>query len=126
MGLGRLAAGSAAALGFPGAGAAAAGPRAGARVAGESAGAVGALVAVADQDLDGAIAADLAGDRDGARAIIEESALGDAHRIAVGAVAGSLFGDDHDAPEAVVVRGGGRRVSGAKRARERDCDERQG
>src|SRR5262245_52854904 len=92
---------SAAALRFPGTGALAALPGAGARGAGELARAGRALAAGAYHDGDLAIAGNLAVDGGGARSLGDEGAILDADRIAIGAVAGALVGDDHNAPGAV-------------------------
>ena len=58
-------------------------------------------------------------DVDGARTLVEQRAAGDADRIAVGAVAGALLGDDHDAPETVEIGGGGRRGGEPGKGRQR-------
>ena len=60
-------------------------------------------------------------DGDGARAVVEHGAVRDADRIAVGAIAGALLGHDHDAPEAVIARGRGRR-RWQRRARSRTTE----
>ena len=72
-----------------------------------AAGAGGALAAARDRDGHGALVADLAGNREGGAARIADRAVLDLDRIAVGAVAGALFGDDQDAPVAVEARLGG-------------------
>src|SRR5580698_4756568 len=94
-----------AAFGGPGAGAFAAGPVAFAEVARQTAGAGGALAAGAHDHRDGAGRLDLAidGDRSDAAGIGERAVL-DADRIAITAVAVALFGDDGDAPQAVISR----------------------
>src|SRR6266700_3207997 len=75
----------AALLGFPGARALAAGPGACPDRAGEAPLGGGALAAGAHPHDHTAVAADLAGDGDDIVAGVEERALGDADRIAVGA-----------------------------------------
>src|SRR5262245_19749530 len=99
----------AAALSFPGTGALAALPGAGAAGAGEAARASRALAAGAHRDGDLAIGGNLAVDGGGARSLGDEGAILDADRVAIGAVAGALVGDDDDAPDAVEAgRGAGR------------------
>ena len=61
-----------------------------------------------NRDRHGAVRADLTDHVEGGLARIADRAVGDAHRIAVGAVAGALLGDDQDAPVAVEVRLAGR------------------
>ncbi len=96
---------SGAALGGPGAGAFAGGraPGAAAVGAGHAAGAGGALVAARNRDGHGALVADLAGDREGGRTRVTHGAVFDFHRIAIGAIAGALLGDDQNAPVAIEV-----------------------
>jgi len=64
----------------------------------------GALAACADRHGNGAGLRDLAGDGEGVAAGIGEYAVRNADRIAVAAVAIALFGDDRDAPQAVIAR----------------------
>src|SRR5439155_17098850 len=97
--------GSAAALGFPAASAVAAAPRARPDGSRQAAGADGALAAGAHGDGHGAVGGHFAADGRGARALIDHGALGNSDGIAVGAVAGAFFGDDHDAPHAVEAGG---------------------
>src|SRR4029079_986302 len=100
----------------------AAAPGAGAVVAVQPAGARGPLVAVADTDVHGAVVAHPAIDGDRRVAGIQEGAAGNPDRIAIGAVAGAVFGYDHDAPQPVIVRGRGR---GRRKAAQRRYGEGQ-
>src|SRR5437867_3955319 len=96
---------SAAAFGLPdaGAGAVAAAPGAAAGLAAEPAGAGRGVVAGAHVDDDGAVLAHAAGDVDRGVAGIAHVPVPDADRIAVGGIADALLGDDHHAPDAVVI-----------------------
>src|SRR5262245_42631690 len=81
--------GSAATLGFPHArtgAVAVAAPGSGAACSSQATLADRALVAGADVDDDGAVLAHLAGDVDGRRAAIDEAAVGDADRVAIGGI----------------------------------------
>src|SRR5581483_6616462 len=80
----------------------------------EAARAARALAAARDRDGHGAILADLAGDIEGRSAGIANGAVGDADRIAIGAIAGAALGDDENAPVAVE-----RRLAGRDRSRGR-------
>src|SRR5215475_4240146 len=111
---------SAAALGLPDAGAeaVAAAPGATAGLAGELAGAGGSLVAGGDVDHDRAVLCHPAADRDVRVASVQEVALTDADRIAVGRIAQALLGDNYDAPDAIVVGHGFGRLECRERGRQ--------
>src|ERR1044072_4082750 len=98
--------GSTAALGFPNPRAGTAAPGTRAACAAETAFADRAFVAGTDVDDHGAVLADLAGDVDGRGAGIAETAVGDAHGIAIGGIALAALGYDDDAPKPVVARAG--------------------
>src|ERR1044072_3862887 len=118
-----------AALGGPGAGAVAASRRPGARAvgAGHAAGTGRALVALGNRDGDRAVRADLAGHIEGGGARIADRAVLDLDRIAVGAVAGALFGDDQDTPAAVeALRRGDRGRTSRDDGRGQDRARREG
>src|ERR1700716_178578 len=104
----------AAALGLPDAraGAVAAAPGAAAGLAGKAAGAGGGLVAGGDIHDDRTVLRDAAGNGDGGIAGVDDGSFGDADRVAIGRIADALVGDDHHAPDAVVV---GHRLRRAKR-----------
>src|SRR5262249_17379435 len=93
-------------FGGPAAGATArragAAPGAGPVAAGESAGSAGALAALGDRHMDGAVAADLAADVEIGLARIGDPAVADAHRVTIGAVARPAVGHDQNAPRSVV------------------------
>src|SRR5215475_15741710 len=87
-------------------------PGAGTGLAKQPAGAAGALAASAHRHPHGAVGANLAGHVEVALSGIGHAAVGDANRVAVGAVARTLVGDDQNAPGPIEVSLAGNSGSG--------------